>query len=158
MLVSSACACSVLCAWSLGSVHVGGIAHPSRLIAPHYERSDAVTSIGGTELNSPVDSLERTGRPRRSGLDHQCMALSDSSLLCSGKLMFPCIRRSPQRVASLSRWSGLALNNELFRPLRWGNGRGPVDPSGSASASRAPPGLSQSSDSHLLGAGGPRLL
>ena len=47
-----------------------------------------MTSIGGTELNSPVDSLERTGRPRRSGSDRQCMALSDSSLLCSGKLMF----------------------------------------------------------------------
>ena len=127
----------------------GDIAHPARLTAPHYERSEALTSIGGTEFNSPVDSLERTGRPRRSGLDRQCMALSDSSLLCSGKWMFPCIRCSPQRVASLSRWSGLALNNELFRPLRWGNGRGPVDPSGSASAPRASPGLSQSSDSHL---------
>ena len=157
-LSQSALACLVLCAWSLGSVHVGGTAHPSRLTAPHYERSEALTSIDGTEFNSPVDSLERTGRPRRSGLDRQCMALSDSSLLCSGKLMFPCIRRCPQRVASLSRWSGLALNNELFRPLRWGNGRGPADPSGSASAPRASPGLSQSSDSHLPKGRGPLLL
>ena len=50
------------------------------------------------------------------------------------------------------------LEYELFRLLRWGNGRGPVDPSGSASAPRASPGLSQSSDSHLPKGGGSSLV